>query len=179
MESEADRIVAEILRADESFLIEIGRSTLLFSRVEECLARDALTLGQISEDKELREAAVPATVARLRMLEKRDFLKRVVAEIGRYYDVDHSRVREILDEFGNINRHRKFVVHGWIRWSFADKKPMFVGSHGHSEPAWPDDVLDLNLKILNWLQRYSAGQAALHARCSGRLRRIRRPAVAA
>jgi len=160
MENDADRVVAEILHADDRFLVEIGRLTLLFSRIEDCLVHDTLELAIISSEK-AEQATLPRTVPQLRILEKRDLLKRVVSEIGRYYCVDDSRLRRILDELSNINRLRRTIVHGWIRWSAADKKPILVDSHGQSIPAWPADVIDLNRKVLHWLERYYAEQHAL------------------
>jgi hypothetical protein len=161
MQTDADRVISDILHADERLLTEIGRLTLLFSRIEDYLVHHAVELAQIGNDKELQQAATATRLAQLRTLEKRDFLKRVVAEIGRFYRVDHSRVCRNLDEFGNINRLRRSVVHGWIRWSELDKKPVLVDSHDQSVPAWPRDVADLNLKVLQWLQSYHSGLGAL------------------
>ena len=156
-----DQVVAEILHAEDGFLSEIGRLTLLFSRIEDLLIHHAVELAQIGSNKELQEVAVSTGIAQLRMLEKRDFLKRVVAEIGRFYDVDHSRVCKVLDELGNLNRLRRTVVHGWIRWSVADQMPILVDSHGQSVPAWPTDLAGLNLKVLNWISRYCTEQRIL------------------
>ena len=116
------------------------------------------------------------------MLEKRDFLKRIIAEIGRFYHIDHSRACKVLDELGDINRLRRSIVHGWVRWSMSEKKPVLVDSHGHSVPAWPTDVADLNLKVLNWLERYCAEQLSLvrdvlRAYNSSADRLLRRPNV--
>jgi hypothetical protein len=160
MEHDADRVVAEILHADEGFLVEIGRLTLLFSRIEDRLVHDTLELAKVSSEKAEQNTA-PKTVAQLRILEKRDLLKRAVGEIGRYYSVDHSRLDRILDELSNINRIRRTVVHGWIRWSAADERPILVDSRGQSVPAWPANVADLNLKVLDWLKRYYTEQHAL------------------
>ena len=161
MENDVDQIVGAILRADDQFLIEIGRFAQLFGQIEDCLVRDALYLLQFSSDKELKEGAVSTTIAQLRMSEKRDFLKRIVADMSRFYTVDHGRVSKVLDEFGDINQLRRTVVHGRIRWSVVDGKPIFIDSRGHVVPAWPDDLADLNLQVLNWLQRYNSELSAL------------------
>ena len=54
MQTHADRVVAEILHAEDDFLIEIGRLTLLFSRIEDCLVNDARQLAPLSEDERLK-----------------------------------------------------------------------------------------------------------------------------
>jgi hypothetical protein len=163
METPADRVVAEILRAEDLFLIEVGRLTLLFSRIEDCLVNDARQLAALSEDEKLKEEAASPALVQMRVLEKRDFLKRVYVDIARYYAVDHCRVDRILNELGNINKLRRTVVHGWIRWSEADKKPVMVDSRGQTIPAWPKDVLDLNMKVLAWYEAYYEEQLVVMA----------------
>lgn len=160
MENNADQVVAAILRSDDRFLIEVGRLTLLFSRIEDSLVHDTLELVKCCSEK-MQEAAVSPTIVQLRILEKRDLLKRVVADVCCFYDVDHTALGKILDELSNINRLRRAIVHGWIRWSVADERPILVDSHGRSVPAWPADVANLNLKVLDWLQRYYAELRAL------------------
>jgi len=161
MRNDVDRAIERILHANDQFLVEIGRLVLVFSSIEDCLVQDALELVRLTSDQKLRELAVRTKIEGLRIQDKRDFLKRVAAEIGRFYDVDHSRFSRVLDEFGSINRLRRSVVHGWIRWSMTDEKPILVDSHGDSVPAWPTDVLDLNLKVLNWQKRCRAEQLGL------------------
>jgi hypothetical protein len=141
-------------------LAAIGRLTLLFSGIEDQLVHDALELAQISRESESQQVSDSA-LRQLRILEKRDFLKRVIAEIGGFYEVDCRRVHQILDKLGNINSLRRSVVHGWIRWSPADKKPVLIDSHGRALPAWPHDVLGLNIQVLNWRETYSKSQEAL------------------
>ncbi len=162
MENDTDRIVAGILRADDLFLMEVGRLTLLFSSIEDRLVNDAQDLLELisNSNKEMYKDAV-SNMAKLRMLEKRDLLTRLCGEIGRFYQVDHSRVAGILAELGNLNRFRRAAVHGSIRWLAREQKPAFVDSHGHSFPAWPHEVADLNLKVLNWVKEYCSEQAAL------------------
>jgi hypothetical protein len=160
VQNDPDLVIAQILHADDDFLAEVGRLTLLFSRIEDCLAHDALELLVFSSDK-AQESSASTSVEQLRIMEKRDLLKRVAAEIGRFYGVDHSRLTKVLDELGNINRLRRTIVHGWIRWSVSDEGPVLVDSHGQSVPAWPADVLDLNLKLLDWIRKYYAEQLAL------------------
>lgn len=116
---------------------------------------------QFGSDDKLKEEAASTVLVQSRILEKRDFLKRVLADMSRYYNLDYSRVGKILDELGGINRLRRTVVHGWIRWSAADGQPILVDSHGNSAPAWPLDVANLNLKVLDWFQKYSSEQIAL------------------
>jgi hypothetical protein len=161
MQTHADRVIAEILHAEDLFLIEIGRLTLLFSRIEDCLVNDARQLARLSEDESLKEEAAAPELLRLRVLEKRDFLKRVHADIARYHGVDHRRLDGILDELGNINRLRRTIVHGWIRWSGAEQRPVLVDSRGQSVPAWPNDVLDINMKVLAWYRDYYEEQRAI------------------
>ena len=119
MQNDADLSVAQILQAEESFLIEIGRLTMLFGRIEDALVHDAAEFAQIGNDKTLQEASVSPKLLQSRILEKREFLKRVTTEIGRFYDVDCKGVYAVLDELGNINKLRRSIVHGWIRWSVA------------------------------------------------------------
>ena len=52
-------------------------------------------------------------------------------------------------------------MHGWIRWSEAEQRPVLVDSHGQSVPAWPNDVLDINMKVLGWYRNYYAEQRAV------------------
>lgn len=161
MQTHADRVVAEILQAEDPFLIEVGRLTLLFSRIEECLVSDARLLASLSEDEELRnEAAAPALLY-LRVLEKRDFLKRAYADVARCYNVDHSRLSSVLDELGNINRLRRTIVHGWIRWSEIEQGPVLVDIRGQSVPAWPQEILDINMKVVDWHRNYYEAQRAV------------------
>jgi len=160
METDANRVVAEILRADDTFLIEVGRLTLLFSHIEDLLVQNVLWLLEIVDDTRAREEAV-SNIPNLRVLEKRDYLRRLCSEIGRFYDVDYSRVGKVLDDLGNINRLRRTVVHGWIRWSQAEEMPIFTDSHGHSSVASSESVADLNIKVLNWVRQYCSEQAAL------------------
>ncbi len=127
MISDADRVIGEILRADDLFLSEIGRLTLAFSFIEESLASNAVDLLQIMSDNEMSETAVKK-ITQLRILEKRDFLKKVYGDLSRFYDIDHGRIGKILDELGNINRLRRAVVHGWIRWSTARENPVLIDS---------------------------------------------------
>jgi hypothetical protein len=157
--NDATRIVSQILRADDMFLAEIGRLTFLFSEIEDRLAHDALELSQFGSDKEDMNRDRASHNVQLRILEKRDYLKGVWVDLGRFYDLDLTRISTILDELGNLNRLRRAVVHGWIRWSVPDEEPVFVDSHGHSIPAF--DVADVNLKVLNWMQEYNAEQARL------------------
>jgi hypothetical protein len=64
MKMHADRVIADILHAEDRFLIEVGRLTLLFSRIEDCLVDDARQLAELSEDEKLKEeAAAPAIVS--------------------------------------------------------------------------------------------------------------------
>jgi hypothetical protein len=156
--NDADRIAAQILRADEMFLAEIGRLTQLFSEIENWLVRDTLELSRLTSDKEMSGEAV-SHLTRLRILEKRDVLKRAWRDIGRFYDADPTRVDKALDELGNVNRLRRAVVHGWIRWSVPDEEPVFVESHGGSLPV--RDLADVNSKVLNWMHGYSSSQAAV------------------
>ncbi|MGP0075200.1 MAG: hypothetical protein ACLPWF_25085 [Bryobacteraceae bacterium] len=116
MENDADRIVAEILRADDLFLAEVGRLTLLCSYVEDCLRSDALRLRQLISDERIKEEEA-TRVGKLRILEKRDLVRVECSRISRYYGVDDNQVGKILDEFGNINRLRRTVMHGWIRFA--------------------------------------------------------------
>jgi hypothetical protein len=74
MQTQNDRVIAEILHAEDVFLIEVGRLTLLFSRIEDCLVNDARLLASLSEDEELKEEAEAPALLHLRVLEKRDFL---------------------------------------------------------------------------------------------------------
>ena len=154
MEGDPDWLVAQILNAEDGFLIEVGRLTLLFSRIEDGFVHDAVSLAEISSDDELTSDPVWSRVAELRLLEKRDLLKRVVGAIGRYYDIDHRRLDNVLNEFGNINRLRRTIVHGWIRWSPAEEGPMLMESRGQSVPAWPQDLTNLSLQVLRWHQDY-------------------------
>jgi len=160
MANDADRVVSDILRADDCFLGEVGRLTLLFNDIEDRLAHDVLDLLQVMGRGDVEGNSL-LEVQQLRMLEKRDFLKQVCADISHFYSVDHNRVVKILDELGSINRLRRAVVHGWIRWSAADEKPVFVDSHGQSISAWPNDLAGLNLKVLSWIREYYSEQAAL------------------
>ncbi len=84
-----------------------------------------------------------------------------MADTGRFYDVDTGRVSKMLDEFGRLNRLRRTVGHGWIRWHASNNRPILMDSQGDSVSAWPEDLADLNLKVLNWVQEYYAAQAAL------------------
>lgn len=161
MQTHNDHVIAEILHAEDLFLIEVGRLTLLFSRIEDCLVNDARLLASLSEAEELKEEAAAPALLHLRVLEKRDFLKRVYADIARYYGVDHRRLDSILDELGNVNRLRRTIVHGWIRWSEVEQRPVLVDSRGQSVPAWPQDVLDINMKVLAWYQIYYEEQRAV------------------
>jgi hypothetical protein len=113
-----------------------------------------VSLAEISSDDELKADPLWNRVAELRLLEKRDLLKRVVSSIGRYDDIDHRHVDNVLIEFGNINRLRRTIVHGWIRWSAAEKRPLLTDSRGQSIPAWPQDVMDLTLRVVRWHQDY-------------------------
>jgi hypothetical protein len=150
MQTQKDRVIGEILRAEDLFLIEVGRLTLLFSRIEDCLVNDARLLASLSEDKELKREAWAPILPQLRLLEKRDFLKRVYADVARYHTVDQRRLDGILDELGNINRLRRTIVHGWIRWSEGEQQPVLVDGRGQSVRAWPEDVLNINMKVLAW-----------------------------
>ncbi len=161
MQTDADRVVAAILHADDLFLIEVGRLTLLFSRIEDCPANDYRHLAMLSGDEKLKEEAAGPALLHLRILEKRDFLKRVYADIAGYHGVDHGRLASVLGELGNINRLRRTIVHGWIRWSDAAQQPVFIDGRGQSVPAWPNDVLDINMKVLAWLQNYYQEQRAV------------------
>jgi len=157
--NDADRVAAGILRANDAVLAEIGRITVLFSYIEDCLVHDALELARIGGDNELQEAAVSTRLEQLRVMEKRNFLKQVVAEIGRFHGVDHRRVHDILDDFGDIYRRRRSIVHGWIRWSEDRGTIIFVDSHGTSVPV--AEVADLNMKVLEWIEQYYAEQRTL------------------
>jgi hypothetical protein len=162
MESDANRVIAQILRADDPFVTEVGRLTLIFSCIEDSLSHDALELAQIVDDKhkEIWRAKV-SKMPQFRILDKRDVLRHLYKYVGHFYGVDYSRVNEILGELGNINRLRRVVVHGWIRWSVANEEPIFVDSHGESVPASPTDVAGLNLRALNWVCEYHLEQAGL------------------
>ena len=152
MKSEVDKVIERLLHADDDFLIEVGRLTLLFSRIEDDLVESIVFLASTTNNEQIKSEATRKRIAQLRLLEKRDFLKRVVADVGRFYDVDHTRVIKVLDELGNLNRLRRSIVHGFIRWSVADEQPVFVDSHSHSVPGWPRNVAETNVKVISWLQ---------------------------
>ena len=152
--TEADVVVASILHADDDFLIEVGRLTLLFARVEDALAQGAIQLAELAFNGEPQTQAEQQKVMHLRLLDKRNLLKARVAEAGRFYDVDCTRVLQILDDLGNLNKLRRTIIHGFVRWSSCDKRPVFLDSHGSTASAWPWDVLDVNQKVLAWFLDY-------------------------
>ena len=123
MENEANLVVAEILGAEDEFLIQLGRVTLSFSSIEDRFVQDARRLADLTHDEELKAVAMSQKIEQLRMLEKRDFLKRVIAELGRFYDIDHSRVSRLLNEFGEINRLRRTECTGGYGGTMQTKRP--------------------------------------------------------
>jgi len=159
VQNDADRAVADILLADDEFLALVGKLALLFSCIEDSLVHDFRELNRIIDNEPRMSPA--SQLEQLRILEKRDCLKRVVADIGHFYDVDCTEVRRLLDELGNLNRLRRSVVHGWIRWSKDEEKPIFIDSHGNSLPAWHQDIAELNIRVLNWQTAYYEAQATL------------------
>jgi hypothetical protein len=161
MDSNADSAIGQIVRADDLFLTEVGRLTLLFSYIEDCLRHDVLRLQRLNSDLEEQGKDAASKIAQLRILDKRDRLKQECLGIGQFYRVDVSRVGKILDELGDINRIRRTVVHGSVRWSVADNGPVFVDSRGNSSPAWHKDIGDLNLRILQWVHEYHSELATL------------------
>ena len=52
-------------------------------------------------------------------------------------------------------------MHGWIRWSEIEQRPVLADSCGQSVPAWPRDVLDTNMKVLEWYRNYYEAQLAV------------------
>jgi hypothetical protein len=159
METDADVIIKRILHAQDDFLIEIGRLTLLFSHIEDALATDARLMAAMTGDTQLQsEAESPLFLQRV--LDKRDFVKKVVAEVARYYGADASQLLRTLDELGNLQRLRRTVVHGWIRWSAAEEAPVFVDSRGATQSAWPWDVLAVSSKVIDWHMRLRDEQSA-------------------
>ncbi len=150
MSTDADVAVSSILHADDDFLIELGRLTLLFARIEEALAGAAVELGEISSNDDPPPRSGRPEVMQLRLLDKRNLLKTVVVEMSRFYDVDSTRVPQLLDQLGGLNRFRRIIVHGFIRWSASERRPVFVDSRGSATSAWPWDVLSTNQKALQW-----------------------------
>ncbi len=43
----------------------------------------------------------------------------------------------------------------------SDENPMSFDSHGHSVPAWTGDVLNLNLRVVDWISLYYDEQRTL------------------
>jgi hypothetical protein len=152
MESDADRKISSILGDKELFLIELGRFSRLFSDIEAILLTGTLYFRDLSRDDMLRTKA--AAAQRLRTLEKRDLLKHLIAEVANFYGIGCGRVSQVLDELGNFNRLRRAVIHGRIRWSELDERPLLVDSQGQVQPAWPGDLMALNLRLLDWKKRY-------------------------
>ena len=62
----------------------------------------------------------------LRLREKRNLVKTMVGELSRFYAVDAARVLQHLDELGNLNRVRRTIVHGFIRWSSDKQQAVFL-----------------------------------------------------
>ncbi|HEY6342444.1 MAG TPA: hypothetical protein VIY49_13195 [Bryobacteraceae bacterium] len=161
MGHDIDRIVSEALGTDDDYLSLVGRLTLLFSKIEDRFVHDALFLAETSCDENLKVDADPTKIAQLRIPEKVDSLKRGIKKIGRYYGLDYGRVSTVLNEFADIYRLRRVVVHGSIRWSMAEEKPMFVDSRSNTVRASHTDLADLNVKVLGWIQQYNTEMALL------------------
>ena len=113
---------------NDDWPIELGRLTLLFARIEEALAGAAVELGEISSNDDPPPRSGRPEVMQLRLLDKRNLLKTVVVEMSRFYDVDSTRVPQLLDQLGGLNRFRRIIVHGFIRWSASERRPVFVDS---------------------------------------------------
>ena len=156
-----NRVVSDMLHSDDDYLVLVGKLTLLFSEVEERFVHDALFLAEMSADATLKADAEPSRISRLRVLEKRDFLKRAIVETGRYYDLDPRRVVAVLNEFTNLHKIRRVVVHGSIRWSMTDERPVFVDNRGEAIPASHSDLANLNARLLSWFADYNAEMAAV------------------
>jgi hypothetical protein len=154
MNTEADHLIASILHANDDFLIEVGRLTLLFARIEDALALGIFQLAEVVSKGELLVPAERQKVMQLRLLDKRKLLKNLVVELSRFYVVDCTRVLEILDDLGDLNKVRRTVVHGFIRWSSSDERPVFLDSHGNNASAWPWDVSDANQEVMTWSVKY-------------------------
>jgi hypothetical protein len=157
---DADRLLAQILRADDDFLMEVGRLTLLFAEIEYGLARSVLQLADLASKHEFLEPAEKEKVMRARIPEKRKLVKMMVAELGRFYAVDGTKVLRKLDELENVSKLRNAIVHGSLHWSAADQQAVFLDSHGKTASAWPSDLLSTSQKAIEWFADYSFELAA-------------------